>query len=204
MLAARMRGSSVWSTDLELALSPSSTYDVLVHQRTAAPWWRVALRPVFFATLFGALVTITATEHVTLALLFHIALSWIIVIAWQAIAAAAVILPARRRLVSRRRAFELFFLGHVPWSLWLLATAALLAVAVEPNVPAVVVLLMWLVPVGWTCVVIAAFCRSVLGQTGRAARKTTLVHQLVIWAGTLAYVWFAVGGWTPILQQVGL
>jgi hypothetical protein len=53
-------------------------------------------------------------------------------------------------------------------------------------------------------VVIARFCQTVLGTTAADARRLTLVHQFVIWGGTLVYVWFAVGGWTPILQTVGL
>jgi hypothetical protein len=79
-----------------------------------------------------------------------------------------------------------------------------LAVLVDPNMQILIVALTGVVPLAWTSVVIARFCQTVLGTTAADARRLTLVHQLVIWGGTLVYVWFAVGGWSPILQTVGL
>jgi len=192
----------VLSTDLQLALSPVATYRALIDERSTSSWWMVAVHPAFFALLFGALVSITATGHITIALLFHISLSWSFLVVWQAIAAAVIILPATARGVSRARAFELLFLAHVPWSLSLLAMATIIPVA--PIVPIPIVVLALMVPIAWTAVIISAFCQTILGATRRVARQLTLVHQLVIWGATLFYLWFAVGGWVPILQQVGL
>ena len=163
----------------------------------------VLARAGFYLLLFGALVAITATGHITLGLMFHITLSWSFLIAWQALAGGVIILPARTRRVSLSRAFELLFLAYVPWSLYALTMTAL-AVLAEPNLPILIVALTGVAPLAWTSALVAGFCRTVLGKTAADARRLTLMHQLVIWGGTLAYVWFAVGGWTPILQAVGL
>jgi hypothetical protein len=204
MLRRKLAGSSVLSTDLKLALSPTSTYRALVDERTKATWWQMTLRPAFSLTLFGSLLTITATGHVTIPLLFHVGLSWIILLVWQAVAAAVVILTAPRRKVSRARAFELFFVGHAPWSLFILAMTAL-GTTIPPNsVSPLIVTSAGLVPVAWTSMTVSSFCQTVLGLGRAEARRRTAFHQLVVWGGALAFLWYAVGGWTPILQQVGL
>lgn len=191
------------SSELKLALAPVATYRILVDEQTAGTWWKVLAHAGFYLLLFGALVAITATGHITLGLTFHITLSWSFLIAWQALAGGVIILPAPNRRVSLPRAFELLFLAYVPWSLYALTMTAL-AVLAEPNLPILIVALTGVAPLAWTSVLVAGFCRTVLGKTAAAARRLTLVHQLVIWGGTLAYIWFAVGGWTPILQTVGL
>jgi hypothetical protein len=191
------------SSELKLALSPAETYETLVYAQPTSTWWMVLVRAAFFMLLFGATVAMTATGHITLALLFHIGLSWSFLVVWQALAGAAIILPARGRRVSLARAFELLFLAYVPWALYGLAMTAL-AVLAEPDMSALVVAMTGVAPIAWTSIVVAGFCRTVLGATAAGARQLTLVHQLVIWGGTMAFLWFAVGGWTPILQTVGL
>jgi hypothetical protein len=191
------------SSELRLALAPADTYQTLVEERNSGNWLMVLVRAALYMVLFSAAVAMTATGHVTLALMFHVGLSWSILVVWQAIAGAAIILPARGRRVSLARAFELLFLAYAPWALYGLAMTSL-AVVAEPDVSALVVALTGAAPIAWTSVVVAGFCRSVLGATGAGARRLTLIHQLVIWGGTLAFLWFAVGGWTPIFQTVGL
>jgi hypothetical protein len=191
------------SSELTLALSPAETYETLVYAQPTGTWWMVLARAAFYMVLFTAAVAMTATGHVTFGLMFHVGLSWSFLVVWQAVAGAAIILPARGRRVSLGRAFELLFLAYVPWALYGLAMTAL-AVLAEPDVSALVVALTAVAPIAWTSVLVAGFCRTVLGETAGGARRRTLVHQLVIWGGTLAFLWFAVGGWTPIFQAVGL
>ena len=192
-----------WSSELRLALAPADTYQTLVEEQNSGNWLMVLVRAAFYMVLFSAAVAMAATGHVTLALMFHVGLSWSILVVWQAIAGAAIILPARGRRVRHARAFELLFLAYVPWALYGLAMTAL-AVVTEPDISALVVACTAVAPIAWTSVVVAAFCRTVLGVTAAGARRLTLCHQLVIWGGTMAFLWFAVGGWTPILQAVGL
>jgi hypothetical protein len=202
-LNGRILSELLLSSELKLALAPAATYQALVDERTTGTWWTALAYAAFSLLLFGALVAIIATRHITLGLTFHITVSWGFLIAWQALAGGVIILPARTRRVNIPRAFELLFLGHAPWSLYALAMTAL-AVVAAPNLPILVVALSAVAPLAWTSVMIAGFCRTVLGMTARVARRRTLVHQLVVWGGTLGYVWYAVGGWTPILQAVGL
>lgn len=199
----RILSELLLSSELKLALAPAATYQALVDERTTGTWWMALAQAAFCLLLFGTAVAIIATGHITLGLTFHITVSWSFLIVWQALAGGVIILPARARRVKIPRAFELLFLSHAPWSLYALAMTAL-AVVAAPNLPILVVALTGVAPVVWTSVMIAGFCRTVLGMTARVARQRMLVHQLVIWGGTLGYVLYAVGGWTPILQAVGL
>ena len=202
-LNGRILTELLLSSELKLALAPAATYQTLVDERTTGTWWMPLAHAAFYLLLFGALVAITATGHITLGLAFHITVSWSVLVAWQALAGAVIILGARNRRVSLSRAFELLFLAYAPWVLYALTMTAL-AVLAEPELPILVVGLTGVAPVIWTSVLIARFCQTVLGTTAADARRLTLVHQFVIWGGTFVYVWFAVGGWTPILQTVGL
>ncbi len=190
------------STDLRLALSPAATYDELLRERASSRWWEVLSRPALYALLVGALFAMEATGRVTIALALTVAISWSFTVLIQAAAGAVMIASAPQRPVSVGRAFELLFLGHAPWSLWLLATT-LFRVVVQPFMP-VSLLLSMLVPAAWTVVILAAFCRTVLRMTPRGARIRVVVHQAIIWGGFLLYVMFAAGGAARVLEVVGL
>jgi hypothetical protein len=202
-ILAEVPPHNLLSSEVQLALSPTETYRQLLSERTTGTIWTVLARPAFSILFFGTLVAIASTGHVTIPLVSSIGLSWSFLLLVQAAAAAVVILSARERRVSRLRAFELLFLGHAPWSFCLLAMTAF-AAAVDPSLPILAVVAVFVIPVVWTAIIIAVFCQTILGMTKRQAQQQALLHQLLVWGAALGYVWFAVGGWTPILQTVGL
>ena len=110
--------------------------------------------------------------------------------------AAAIVLPSRH-VVPARRAFELFFLGHAAWSLWLLAAAASIAAGVARTEA---VLLTGVVPAGWTSVVVYAFCTEALGLSAPRAAARTFAHQAMTCLLIVLYVAWAVQLWPRVLS----
>jgi hypothetical protein len=190
------------STELRLALGPAATYAALLRERSDSRWWQVLRPPAHYALLVGALIAMLSTGRVTIGLVLTVAVSWAFVLPIQAFAAAVVIVPARGRDVTLGRAFELLFLGHAPWSLWLLAVTLVIMV-VRPAM-SLAVLLTMIIPAGWTMVILSAFCQRVLGATRQAARGYAMLHQAVIWTCFFVYVAFAAGGWARVLEVLGL
>jgi hypothetical protein len=193
----------VLSPELRLALAPAATYLTLIRERTQSTWLAVLGPPAFFMLLVGTLVAMIATRRVTMGLVLTIALSWSASLLVQAVAGAVIIASARERAVSPLRAFELLFLGHAPWSLWMLGVTAL-APAFQPYLPSRIVGASLVIPIAWTAVIVSAFCRTVLRTPKGGARRRTLLHQLVVWGIALGLLSLAVGGWAPIFQAIGL
>lgn len=190
------------SPGLRLAFSPADGYAALVRQRSSSRWWQVLQAPAQYVLLIGALTAMSTTGRVTAGLVFTVALSWSFVLAIQALAAAVIIALAPHRTVTVGRAFELLFLGHVPWSLWMLA-ASFSLIVIKPFM-SLTLLLTMAIPGVWTMVILSAFCRRVLGAGTVAAGGFAVLHQAVIWSCFLNYVAFAAGGWARVLQVAGL
>lgn len=189
------------STELRLALAPAATYRRLVETR-ADTTWRAALTPILFSLLvIGCIVAIMAARRVTLGLVTTVAASWSFALLIQALAALALVASSRRRSVSVARAFQLFFRGHAPWSLWMLAVAAV-ACLDTPVIGLEQVLATAVVPIIWTAIMVTAYCQAVLGTTPDGARLRATVHQTCIIAIILAYIAWAAGGWMRMVEAV--
>lgn len=187
------------STELRLALSPASTYRALAAARADATWRATFASPAFSLLLIGVLVSIIATGRVTLPLVGTLALSWAFAVLIQALAAAVIVGSSGRRAVSRRRAFELLFLAHAPWSLWLLGVTALSLWSGQLPANAIFAATI-LVPIAWTAVLLSAFCREVLGTGRRGARLRTLAHQAIVWGCAVQFAAMVAGSWNRLIQ----
>jgi hypothetical protein len=83
-------------------------------------------------------------------------------------------------------------MGHAPWSLWIAGALFILGDAptgwrVEGPIVATAA-----IPIVWTAIIAAAFCRVVLGDAPGAARGRVALHQAVTWTIALLYFGFAV------------
>jgi hypothetical protein len=145
----------------------------------------------------AVMVPIMAVQRVTLGLVATAALSWSFVVVLQSIVGLAIIGSAPARTIALLPALDLWFAGHVPYSLWMLAAFGLTAMMTSANVS--VVILSAVVPAIWTAIVVAAFCRTVLGTTARGARWRAAAHFVSIWAITSSYIAWAAGGWFQLL-----
>jgi hypothetical protein len=171
------------SPELRLLGDPSRTYAALAAAPSRIGPVRALRRPALVAVITGCAVAIATTRHVTPTLVASTILCWsVLVVAQLAIALAVFARPARRT-VGIARGIDLFFAGHAPWSLWLLASAAWAPVpGVDSLTPVVAAAL---VPMALTPRIIAAFCREVLKLDPDVARMRTVVHQAVTWTAIL-------------------
>lgn len=147
-------------------------------------------RPALVAVILGAAMAIGATGHVTLSLWASTTACWSFATAIQLAVALAVIGVPARRVTGVARGLDLFFAGHAPWSLWLLAFAAW-TVVVPPleqlhfsrytNLTA-------LIPLAWTARLVYAFHVQVLRCAPWTALRRTLLHQALTWGITILLV----------------
>lgn len=188
------------STELQLALAPARTYGRLLDE--GRPGACGVAGPVAFSALVtGATVAFLSARWASVELVATAAASWSFVLVVQAVAAFAVILPGPRR-VGLARAFELFFRGHAPWTLWMLAVGALAIIGRGGFGAITAVIVSGVVPAAWTAVIVAAFSRTVLGAGRAGARVRATVHLLLVWTFALAYIAWAAGGWVRIVEAV--
>jgi hypothetical protein len=190
----------VLSTDVSVALAPDSTYRRLVAAAERVSAWRMLRRPLIVTVAIGTAVPIMAVQRITLGLLAATAISFSFVVAIQMIVGAAVIASAASRRTSVARAIDLWFAGHVPYSLWLLGAAAAFAALPWASLDLLIALAVF--PAAWTAVIVAAFCRQVLGTSRAGARWRAAAHVLVIWAIGFELVALSAGGWFQITRAI--
>jgi hypothetical protein len=124
-------------------------------------------------------VAMSATGHITPALVLSTTLCWSFVVALQAAIALLLIAGPARRTVGLARAIDLYFAGHAPWSLWMLATVAW---APSPlGRPFTPVLIAAAVPLILTPLIVSAFFREVLEMDPRDAVARTAAQQAMTW-----------------------
>ena len=112
----------------------------------------------------------------------------------------AVITSAPARRAGLPRALDLWFAGHLPYSVWLLTVAAAFAAAPVASLDLLIALAV--IPAAWTAVIDAAFCRHVLGSSRAGARWRAAVHFVVVWVIALELVALSAGGWFQITRAV--
>jgi hypothetical protein len=137
-------------------------------------------RPALVALVLGVAAAMGATGRVTPALLLSTVVCWSFVVVLQMVIALLLIAGPARRTVGIARALDLFFAGHAPWSLWMLAVVAWAPSPVgRPLLPA---LLAALVPLVLTPRIVSAFFQEVLEMDPRDAMTRAAAHQALTWS----------------------
>lgn len=188
--------------DLRLALAPLDTYRQLIVEPVRGTWLRALERPALVALIIGTAVTMSSARRAPFGLVLMGIACWSFVPIVQWLIGAIVIGRARGRRLSMLRCLELLFIGHLPWSLWLLAmvgleTFTLLRIGRTTEVLSLVV------PAVWTTMIVFAFCRTALDCTPARARLLTAAHQTMTWATFFTYVVLFSGTWARLLALVG-
>ena len=165
--------------------------------------WIGAGRPALVALLLGAGCGFGATGQLTLGLLASGFLCWSFVPLLQVATAAAIMRPPALRRLPFQRRMDLWFMGHAPWSLWILAATFAMGLA-----PATVriewpIIASAAIPIAWTSVIAAAFCRVVLGDSRNVAIARTALHQAVTWTIAVVYIAYAVALWPRVVAFLG-
>jgi hypothetical protein len=187
----------MFSTDVRLAFAPDATYRQLIAQNTPVRWWRALARPALVLLLVAVIVPMTATNQITMGLALTSAVAWSPVVAIQMAVAALFIAPARG--VGFWRAMDLWFAGHVPYSLWILMLPFLTTSALPPHDVMGVSLA---APLVWTSVITSAFFRTVLGMEAWTARRRAVLHLAIVLTIVLTLGLWAAGGISATLGYI--
>jgi len=182
-------------------LAPARAYARYAAAHTRNGFWIAIRRPLFVALIQGVAISMTATRTVAAPVVISLTICWTTVILIQIVAALLVIGSSNRRGVPRSRAIDLFFLGHAPWSLWLLAVAAVSTSLTDVSLT--LLLLSALAPAALTARTIRAFAERVLGAPRGEAIRRTLLHQSFIWTVAMVLIGAAVALWPRVLALVG-
>ena len=189
------------SPELRLMLAPAGEYARLAALGRESTTFRALSRPALSLLIVGAASGAASTGRVDAQVVLSGALCWSFAIAIQVMASILLVRSAPDRHLDVRRSLELWFLGHAPWSLWILTVAAVVF-TVPALVSLEVALLSATVPSVWTAAVVYAFGRHVLRSDRRRALWQTAVHQAVTWSSIIGYLSVVTQIWPRILGQL--
>lgn len=186
------------SPELGLLLSPRETYARLARAPRQGTILTALRRPLLIAIVLGVSTAMSATGRVTPSLVLSTTLCWSFVVVLQAVIALALIAAPARRTVGLARALDLFFAGHAPWSLWMLAAAAW---APSPiGLPLTPVVVAAGVPILLTPRIVKVFFQEVLEMDPRDAFARAALQQAISWGVALALFGTAVALVPRILE----
>jgi hypothetical protein len=174
-------------------ISPRETYARLARASSRATLLTAIRRPLLVAIVLGVSAAKAATGHVTPALVASTTLCWSFVIVLQAAIGLGLMAGAARRTVGSARSLDLYFAGHAPWSLWILAVAASPFPLGRPIWP---FLIAAIVPLFLTARTTNAFFREVLEMDPRHAVMRTVAQQAITW-GCLVILYGTAVAWMP-------
>jgi hypothetical protein len=156
--------------------------------------------PILSALLLGVVFAVADSNRPSAGLVAGCAVAWSFVPALQIASVAATRLAFARGRLGLRRAIHLHFLGHLPWSLWLLLVAAVASATPPPHEARLwkLIFATAAVPFLWSRVIGWQFFRRVYGLDGRGALLATLLH-LVVVLGPIAVFFLVTGQLAPRL-----
>lgn len=183
-----------WSDAVRVASHPAGAYADLSR---APARDRFLELPILGALLLGVVFAVVDSNRPSLRLVAGCAVAWSFVPALQIASVAATWLAFARRRLPLRRAIHLHFLGHLPWSLWLLLLAAI-ASGTSPRHEEVLwkLLATAAVPFLWSRAIGWHFFRRVYGLGRSAALLATLLHLGVV-LGSIAGFFLVSGQLAP-------
>jgi hypothetical protein len=187
-----------FSPDLHVMAAPARAYAEAV-RRPPLGRWPAVRRPALVALVLGTGSAFSSTGHLTLGLLLSSFACWSFVPLLQIATAAAVMRSPTSRSLTFGRRLDLWFMGHAPWSLWIFVATLLMGVAPTPMRVEWPLIAGAVIPIVWTSIIGAAYCRVVLGDSRHAAIARMALHQTITWTIALLYVGWAVALWPRIV-----
>jgi hypothetical protein len=179
-------------------ISPRDAYATLVRASGRGTVLTAVRRPLVVALVLGVSTAMSATGHVTPSLLLSTTACWSFLVVIQAAIALTLIAGRARRTVGLARAIDLYFAGHAPWSLWMLAAAAWAPSPIgRPVMPVVIAAA---VPLILTPRILSAYFREVLEMEPRDAVARAAVQQAMTWVTFVVLFGTAVALTPRVLQ----
>lgn len=197
-----MKGLALVSPDLWVMFRPAEAFQHIVRDEGGGRWAALR-RPLSLVLLLAAFGSLATSGRLSLRLLAGGA-ECAAFLPLLMIASLALI---RRRTIPFARAIDLFFMGHGPWSLWIVALTAVWA-----FVPAIKAY-QWLeyrwawylaaaVAFVWSCYIDFWFLRCVFRKTTSQAVRDLMVQRSIAWVVALA-VFLGGSGWQVVATRFG-
>ena len=185
------------SLEARVMAGPARAFREIASEPGGSGPWIALRRPLFLALVLGCVVSLATSGVLTLRLVGPATLYWAFVPLVEVLALAAVTWRRRGGLFSPRLV-DVFFVGHGPWTLYLLALAAM--VVFLPPQRAWEMLTTWGVAglalvVAWSVYIDFCFFRHLCRASRGAASRTLVLHRLLTWLVVIAIV--AVPGMKP-------
>ena len=168
-------------------LRPVSTYRQLSKATDDSGLWLMIRRPLFVTLVVGSFVSITVSGRLTISLLLDGMVFWSFVPILQAILMSGIVVIFGCRRIATSKAMDLFFMGHGPWLMWLLAIAATCLFFPVKQFYLWPVQWGWVLPVSalcawiWSSVTSFAFLRGALEVSTLRASALLLLYTLLLW-----------------------
>ena len=181
-----------WSDELRIMLRPVSTYRQLSKTVDHSGVWILIRRPLLVALVIGSFVSITVSGHLTISLLFDGMVFWSFLPILQAILMSSIVVICGRRRMPTSTALDLFFMGHGPWLMWLLAIAATCLFFPAKQFYLWPIEWGWILPVSllgawvWSGVTSFAFLRGALEVSKLRAIALLVLYTLLLWGLVIA------------------
>jgi hypothetical protein len=186
-----------WSLDARIMVRPAREYQLL-RDSPSAPGLRAGIRrPLFLALAMGAIVSLITVNGLTMRLAGSGAIAWSFVPLVEGLALAAVLFR-RRKGTPFPVLLDRFFAGHAPWTLLMIAIAAMMAFVPPKYVWDLLTgpyLLAAALVVLWSAYVDYCFFRYLVAARRAAAMRDVAVLRLLTWP--IVFWIFAVPGGTP-------
>lgn len=165
-------------------LRPAATYQCLMRLAAGKGNRNVLGRPLFVAFLLGCMVSLAASQRLTLRHVAGGTITGCFIILGQIVALAVVFWS--NPIISFSRAIDLFFAGYGPWSLWILCFSAVWAFASPWQAFVWAGLRMILLSAGfialWSGYIDFCFFERVLHRTPARAAWDLLRQRAISWS----------------------
>jgi hypothetical protein len=194
--------TQVWSADARVTFRPSATYRELGQKGDSSGKWKLVRRPLFLALFLASMVSLIASQRLTLRLMITgaINMSFIPLVEFAGLRATW----RRRYDIPFSRAVDLFFMSHGPWILWLLAYASIWAFASPDHA------FFWTAPrfiwptfivaIAWSASIDYCFFREVFHRSRAQSAFDLCVQRAVSW--TLGILIFGADPLAPELTRI--
>jgi hypothetical protein len=169
-------------------LRPASTYRQLAKVADDSGIWIMIRRPLFVALVVGSFVSITVSGRLTILLLLDGMVFWSFVPILQGILMSGIVVIFGHRRIPTSTAMDLFFMGHGPWLMWLLAVAASCLFFPVKQFYLWPMQSGWLLPVSllgawiWSSVTSFAFLRGTLELSKLRASALLVLYTILLWS----------------------
>ena len=167
-------------------LHPAEAYRLLERQGGRGIWLALK-RPLLFAFTIACMVSFITSSTLTLRLVGPAIVLWSFIPFIETASLIAVCWSERQK-ISFPRIIDLFFMGHGPWSIWLIGMVAVWSfLSPESKGFDFKIGLLWrdggfVAATLWSLYIDFCFFRSVLGRNPARASRDLLLERLISWS----------------------